>query len=130
MRAQERANARRTAQLSQNTASRMFECPYAKGLQCNQKDNMCDKGKFEPSCIMSILRCIDVAVESKNQGWIDEGIMIACHVLLHSGYLKTRYDAHSTTDIVDEVMGLIKKAKAKNRSWSEIGFEWASGSQP
>ena len=85
---------------------------------------MCDKARFDAHCLMSILRCIDVAVESKNEGWINEGIERACHILLHKDYLKKAYEDYSTSKLEDEVRALIDEAKKKGKEWHEIGWEW------
>ena len=105
-------------------ANEMYDCPYAKGLQCNQRKNLCDQARFEPHCLMSILRCIDVAVESKNEGWINEGIERACHILLHKGFIKKAFDGYSTSKLTEDVQTIIKEAKKSGREWYDIGFEF------
>ena len=102
----------------------MYECPYGKSISCNQRALLCDQGKFEPHCIMMILRGIDSAVESKNEGWIKEGILIACHVLLHKGYLKKVYENCSSSDIEKEVNKLIEEYKKQGKGWCDIGFDF------
>ena len=90
--------------MSEVEKNKMFECPYAKGLSCNQKEIMCDRGKFSAHCMMSILRMINNNIEYNHRMLIEEGMQIACHVLLHKDFLKEKYIDCCTDNIKDEII--------------------------
>lgn len=105
--------------------SRLDDCPYIIGLQCNQKELLCDKNQFDARCVMMAFRQIDGAIEAKNEYLINEGILRACHVLVHKDFIKKKYDELSPNGLKDEVMKILEAAKKEGLEWHDVGWEWA-----
>jgi len=100
------------------------ECPYIIGVQCNQRKRLCDQGRFEASCVMLALRQIDHAIESDHEYFINEGILRACHVLLHKDFLKGKYQHHCSSSLKDLVLEILAEAKKNGYDWHEVGWEF------
>lgn len=100
------------------------DCPYIIGVQCNQHEFLCKQGHFEANCVMLALRQIDHAIESKHEYFINEGILRACHVLLHKGFLQKKYQEHSSSGLQEEVLKILEDAKKQGREWHDVGWEF------
>jgi hypothetical protein len=89
----------------------MWECPYAPGTACNQRKEMCDKGKFEGACLIHILRSINDGVHASHDYLKKEGMLDAVLWLFGKDYIRQKYYNHSPMSLVELILKDNKEAE-------------------
>ena len=85
----------------------MYECPYAKGLQCSERKTMCDRLIFDRHCIMSILHNISLGIQANHNAVKRDGMEEAVMWLFDRGWIKG-HSEESVSSTVDKIIGDLK----------------------
>jgi len=90
-------------------AHNMYDCPFSPGLQCSSKPDLCDKGKYEPHCVMVILRGLSHSQEINFEYVEKEGMIKALSWMSENDYWPRELADESVMSIIDRMLPDMKK---------------------
>jgi hypothetical protein len=93
----------------------MYDCPYAPGLQCNQRRIMCDKGHFDGHCLLAILGNMSRQQQLNIKAIEREAMEDAVVFLFDSDYIRSKYYDLSPDDIVKIILDERKQERIATR---------------
>ena len=82
----------------------MYDCPYAPGLQCNQREIMCDKGQYDAHCIMNILRQMSFNGTINMELFKEQAITDAVLYLFDHRYFRQVHNNEPPSKVITEIM--------------------------